>query len=461
MNNELLYKGKKIGVWGLGYIGYSTMANFASKGVSCIGYDINSKKVENINQGRSDSEDSMQYWIGFDTKSLVEKGLIKATNDYNDLLKDDVIVHLICVPTEKNGEPWDEPLLDVANKITDHLIKYKDECEQEYMVVVESTISPDKVDELIKLFEDKGIDIKSVYGNVHLGAAPRRDWFVSPDKTVKTLPRIVGAGSTSGTCEMNDVYNIICDTVISSTGMKEACLVKSVENAYRHLDITFANELSRAYPDINIREVLKLVGTKWNVGTYHPSVGTGGYCIPLAPKYVLRGTKKPEELTLIKRAIESDKEQTELIISKIKDSGYKNIGILGLAYTKNIKVDILSPAKKIAKELKGYGLNVKVNDPYYSNKEIMDLTNCETFDYPDDLDKLDLLLIIDDHDYYKQVSKGLIVNKLKNVKRIIDNVGLFSDLHWDLNDYDETKPNIVYSEVGGENWLKMKKLIEN
>ena len=74
-------------------------------------------------------------------------------------------------------------------------------------------------------------------------------------------------------------------------------MAKSVENAFRQMDITLANQLSLAYPKENIREVLKLVGTKWNVNTYFPGFGTGGYCIPLSSQYVLNQVKKKSSLT--------------------------------------------------------------------------------------------------------------------------------------------------------------------
>ena len=76
---------------------------------------------------------------------------------------------------------------------------------------------------------------------------------------------------------------------------------KKYRNAYRHMEITLANQLSLVYPRESMREVLKLVGTKWNIGTYFPGFGTGGYCIPLSSQYVLREVKRQKKLTYVKR----------------------------------------------------------------------------------------------------------------------------------------------------------------
>jgi len=456
MEKELLYEGKKLAIWGLGYIGVSTMANFAAKGVKCIGYDIKSEVVDRINEGKLPYDDTMFYWIGFDTKPLVEKGLMVATNNPNDLFSDDVIAHLICVPTELDGEPWDDALVYVTENITKF---YTEKFSQtvgvtkyQIGVIVESTISPDKVNDLINIFKVNGIDVMDEGSGIFLGGAPRRDWFVSSDKNLVNLPRVIGATNDVGTIRMNKLYSIICNTVLEASGMKEACLVKSVENAYRHLDITFANELALAYPNVNIREVLRLASTKWNIGLYHPSLGCAGYCIPLAPRYVLRGATYPLELKLIKAAIETDDRQPSILANKIISSDYKNVGILGLAYTKNLKVDILSPTKRIAKILKDFGLDVRINDPFYSEEEIYNKTECATFKYPDDLDTFDVVIIVDDHNQYRQVPKGIIVEKLKKVKRVWDNVGLFLDLKEQINSDSEKE---IYSEIGGANWLNV------
>ena len=70
-----------------------------------------------------------------------------------------------------------------------------------------------------------------------------------------------------------DVLSIVCKKLHAASTYKVSEMVKSIENAYRHMDITLANQLSLAFPKDNIREVLKLVGTKWNVEAFHPELG--------------------------------------------------------------------------------------------------------------------------------------------------------------------------------------------
>ncbi|NOX71363.1 MAG: hypothetical protein GXO64_01560, partial [Candidatus Micrarchaeota archaeon] len=294
---KLLNGEKKIGVWGTGFIGFSSMANFANNGIKVIGYDVVKEKVDMINRGEIPIE-NLEFWLGFSIKELVENGLMRATYDISDMYDKDIAVHMVCIPTEKGGEPFDDILIDVIENIS-KIIKERKENgnnEEAPLVIVESTITPGRSDSVsLRIFKENGLEVGK---DVLYGVAPRRDWFVSPEKSLKKLPRIIGGSTPETTERMKEVLSIIVDTLVPATDHKHAEIVKSVENAYRHMDITFANQLTLAYPNMNVTEILRLAGTKWNIGTFHPSFGTGGYCIPLASKYVIMGAERPEHLTL-------------------------------------------------------------------------------------------------------------------------------------------------------------------
>jgi UDP-N-acetyl-D-mannosaminuronate dehydrogenase len=266
-------------VWGTGYIGFSTMANFAAQGVVCLGTDISDSIVNSINDGKIPVP-NMEYWLGFDTSYLIQSGTMKATMNWKSLLEPDIAVHMIAIPTEKSDQPWDGALTDVTAKIATNIGVREDPP----LVIIESTLTPNKTDTLvIPIFEKNGLKVGK---DILVGVAPRRDWFISPEKNLKSLPRIVGGSTPETTQLMIDVLGIVCDRLIPAPDHRHAEIVKSVENAYRHAEITLANQLTLAYPNLNMTEVLRLVGTKWNVNVYHPSFGTGGYCLG-AEEYVV------------------------------------------------------------------------------------------------------------------------------------------------------------------------------
>ncbi len=434
-----------IGVWGLGYIGYSSMAHFAKEGVKCLGTDIIEERVEQVNRGEATTP-NLDYWIGFDTVPLAESKVMQATTDWERLIKPDVMVHLITIPTELDGKPYHDILKNVVEKIC----KFKGvKTARPPLVIIESTVTPTVVDSLVlPLLEKNGLEVGK---DICIGVAPRRDWFTAADKGLNILPRVVG-GSTPETTElMGEILGIICQNIIKAPDHKHAAIVKSIENAYRQLDIAFANQLTLAYPDMNMKAILEMVGTKWNVNTYRPSFGTGGYCIPLAPQYVLEGAKHPEELTLLQDSLKTDFGQPERVVKSLIARGVKKVGILGIAYTQDLQVHVLSPALQIIKLLEEKGVTVKVNDPYYTQEELKDITGCEPFVFPDGMKEFDTILLGAGHMKYHFIDYTSIIDSLENCTLILDNSDRTIWQELPLPD------SIEYYATGQAHWLEAKK----
>ncbi len=430
---------KKLGVWGLGYIGFSSIAHFAKAGVTCIGTDPLQVRVDDVNKGKA-TIPNLDFWLGFDSRPLAQNGRMKAATDWRKIVQEDVLVHLVTIPTEKDGKPYHEYLKDVITK----LCWYKDiKTEHPPVVVVESTLTPTAADNIvIPLFKKNGLEVGK---DILFGIAPRRDWFTSADKGLSTLPRVVGGTTAETTQIMAEVLGIICKNILKAHDHKHAAIVKSIENAYRQLDITFANQLSLAYPDMDMTSVLKIVGTKWNVNEYHPSFGTGGYCIPLAPQYVLEGAKHPEKLTLLKESLLTDFSQPGVVIESLMKRGVKKVGMLGIAYTGDLKVHALSPAIPIAKALKERGVDIKVHDPYYSPEEISHLTNCDWLSFPEGLEDRDAVIIVSPHMHYKFTNTQDILKSIPNLRLVLDNRGIWNDLPF--------PKEVQYYEAGHAHWL--------
>jgi nucleotide sugar dehydrogenase len=441
LRSKLLQGEYKIAVWGTGYIGFSTMANFASQGVSCLGTDVSERIIATINSGRTPVP-NMEYWLGFDPKYLVDSRMMAATVEWKRVFAPEFAVHMIAIPTEKEDSPWDGALQDVMTKIATHVAKTS----SSPLVIIESTLTPNKTDKLvIPILEKEGLQVGK---DIFLGVAPRRDWFISPEKNLRTLPRIVGGTTPETTNLMTEVLSIVCDRLVPARDHRHAEIVKSIENAYRHMEITLANQLSLAYPTLNMIEVLRLVGTKWNVNIYHPSFGSGGYCIPLSSKYVLEGAERPEYLSLLQDTVSTDSKLPGVIADRIADRGFKNVGILGLSYKGDLKVHVLSPTLRLSKRLMERGLNVRINDPYYTAEEIKKLTGAESFDFPNGLGEFDCILIVAGHRLYKAIPEHTLMAQLKNCKFVLDNL----EETWRTLDWKSA--GIEYHVSGDSNWLR-------
>ena len=417
MNYKNLLKSKKfkIAVWGTGYIGLSTMVYFAKKKIKCIGYDINKEKVKKINSGTLPLKD-LRKWFGFDIRGLVKQNYLKATSNFENLITKEFLVHFIAIPTEKDGKPYYKPLMSVLNNIS----KIKQENKTPPIIIVESTLAPKVSDKKIIPFLKKK---KMIIGkNILLSVAPRRDWFIEGGKNLENLDRVYGSTDKKSTKVTKDVLSIVCKKLHVASSYKVSEMVKSVENAYRHMDITLANQLSLAFPKDNIREVLKLVGTKWNVEAFHPGIGAGGYCIPLSSRYILSQVKNANKLSLLRETVKTDDGMSKLIANSIAKRGLKKIGVLGLSYKGDLKVSVLSKVIPLIKFLIKKKIKVKLYDPYFSNKEIYDAARVKTFSFPKDLPNFDGLILSVDHKQFK-IQKKILEKYLKNCKLIIDHDG--------------------------------------
>jgi UDP-N-acetyl-D-mannosaminuronate dehydrogenase len=195
-------------------------------------------------------------------------------------------------------------------------------------------------------------------------------------------------------------------------------------------------------------EVLRLVGTKWNVGIFHPSLGSGGYCIPLSSKYVLDGAERPEYLTILKEAVTTDSELPSMVADKIADRGFKSVGILGLSYKGDLKVHVLSPTLRISRRLNERQVKVKINDPYYSSDEIKKLTGADTFSFPEGLSEFECIVIVAGHRLYKAVPESRLLHHLTRCKLVLDNL----EETW--RTFDWASSGIEYHISGDSNWLR-------
>src|SRR5438309_2663249 len=366
----------RVAVWGTGFIGLSTMAYFARRGIKCIGYDLAPQIVEEINNGKI-TLTGLQQWLGFSIGPLVKNGLMHATTNVSEILDDPATkVHFIAIPTERNGKPWDGALFDVSKKLSAKKVENGPD-----LVIVESTLAPGQCDNiLVDTLKKSG---RQIPRDFLVAVAPRRDWFDNPGLNLNTIPRVVGGIDEESTKEATSVASIVCSKIVPVSSHRVAELVKSTENSFRALNIAFANALSRSYPNVDVNELISAAATKWNYVAHYPGIGTGGYCIPLAPKYLLEGaTNKGNQLDFLAMINTINESQTDFVSDLVaKALPGSKVGILGLSYKRNLKVHVLSPSLSLAEGLQKKGKEVLIHDPFYSADEVKQIAGVETFNY--------------------------------------------------------------------------------
>lgn len=222
------------GVVGLGYVGLPLAVEKAKAGFKTIGFDIQSAKVDMVNQGHNYIGDV----VDDDLAKLVEAGTLSATKDFSFIKDVDFIA--ICVPT-----PLDIHQEPDISYVKDSVIAISKYLKKGTMVVLESTTYPGTTEELIKPILEEGSGLKCG-DDFYLGFSPER---VDPGNLfykTKNTPKVVGACNEDGAEVISAMYRAVLDgEVFTVTSPAVAEMEKILENTYRNVNIGLVNELSR------------------------------------------------------------------------------------------------------------------------------------------------------------------------------------------------------------------------
>ncbi len=353
----------RIGVVGLGYVGLPLLQAFVRAGFSTIGYDVDPDKVARLMAGESYIQHVPSEWIA---DWLAEKRFA-ATADMSRLSEADAI--LICVPTPLN-ESRDPDLTYVratAEQIAAHLRPGQ-------LVILESTTYPgttrDVIVPLLKTREfEPGQDFFVAY-------SPEREDPGNQDFTASRIPKVVG-GLDPVSLELADLlYSqaVVRTVAVSNCEVAEAC--KILENTYRAVNIALVNELKMLFDrlGIDVWEVIDAAKTKpFGFQAFYPGPGLGGHCIPIDPFYLTWLARRHEMPTrFIELAGEINTAMPRYVLGQVaealNDMGKpvrdSRIGILGIAYKRDIDDPRESPSFKLIELLVARGAVVSYNDPH-------------------------------------------------------------------------------------------------
>ena len=354
----------KIAIIGLGYVGLPLSFQFARSGVSVLGLDIDTKKVDMLNQGRS-------YIRHIPSESVAENlktGAFSASSDFARIREVDAII--ICVPTplNKNREPDISYILDTGRNVARHLRKGM-------LVVLESTTYPGTTDgELREVLEvDSGLEAGRDF---HLAFSPEREDPGNPDSKVATIPKVVGGYTPKCLEKAVALYSKAVKTVVPVSSCRVAEATKILENTFRGINIALVNELKMVYHamGIDIWEVINAAKTKpFGFMPFYPGPGLGGHCIPIDPFYLTwKAREYGQNTRFIELAGEVNTSMPSYVVSQVgealndhkKPIKGSSILVLGLAYKPNVDDDRESPSYVLMEMLHNRGAKVSYYDPY-------------------------------------------------------------------------------------------------
>ncbi|HRH40666.1 MAG TPA: nucleotide sugar dehydrogenase [Pyrinomonadaceae bacterium] len=352
-----------IGVIGLGYVGLPLIVEFSLKGFNGIGFEVDKKKADAINNGES-------YIVDVPSENVqkcLDSGKLKATTDFGELSDCDVII--ICVPTplRKTKDPDMSYILASGKEIQKYMRRGQ-------LVILESTTYPGTTDEVLQpMFEEKGFKLDEDF---LLAFSPERVDPGNPQFLTHNITKVVGGVGKDSTEVSTDLYSQIVDKVhpVSSARVAEAC--KLWENTFRAINIGMANEMAKVCNALNIDswEVVRAAATKpFGFMPFYPGPGIGGHCIPLDPHYLSwKARQHGFDSQFITLAEQINSGMPKYVAGLVRDALNDNeksikgskILILGVAYKKDIDDMRESPALSVIDLLRSRGANVVYHDAF-------------------------------------------------------------------------------------------------
>ncbi|MEI7832239.1 MAG: nucleotide sugar dehydrogenase [bacterium] len=370
MQNNL--SDKKIAVIGTGYVGFPAALFLARAGATVIGVDINHEYVDAINSGKIPvKEEALQ--------ELMDEPGVRARLTAR-LAPCPADVFIIAVPT-----PLLEPkkianlraVITATQSIVPHLRRGN-------LVILESTVPPLTCKKVMTpILEKSGLKVGK---DIYLAHCPERIFPGNVLYEIVNNARVIGAADPVSRRLASELYGTFVKGELYETDDVTAELCKLAENAYRDVNIAFANEIAAVAEGlgINPHEVIAISNRHPRVNIHEPGIGVGGHCIPIDPWFIREADSNNTSMILAARTVND--RMPERIAGKIrevvKDIINPRIVALGVAYKPNAEDMRESPAVRVVELLKKDGYNVKQYDPlvkgfgYNSLKEVCSGAHC-------------------------------------------------------------------------------------
>ncbi|MFC4346735.1 UDP-N-acetyl-D-mannosamine dehydrogenase [Kordiimonas lipolytica] len=349
---------KRISVIGLGYIGLPTAAMFASRKIEVVGVDVNQQTVDTINRGEVHI---VEPDLDMVVRAVVKEGYLRASTK-----PEEAEAFLIAVPTPFKGQNHEPDLsyIKAASRAIAPVLQLGN------LVILESTSPVGATEAMADWLAEARPDLSfpqhaGEASDIRIAHCPER---VLPGKVMQELisnDRVVGGITpVCSKCAVELYKTFVTGDCVIASGPRVAEMAKLTENAFRDVNIAFANELSLICDELNmdVWELIRLANRHPRVNILQPGPGVGGHCIAVDPWFIV--SSAPEQARLIRTAREVNDSKPNWVLNKIraaigahlmenpsKTAADVTVAIYGLAFKPDIDDLRESPALTIAKEL--------------------------------------------------------------------------------------------------------------
>lgn len=366
----------KIAIIGLGYVGLPLARLFATK-YSVVGFDINTDRVQKLNEGHDDtlevSDELLQSALVSENPFTTNKNGLLCSSNLEDIKDANIYIITVPTPVDKNNRPVLTPLVK-ASETVGKVLKKGD------IVVYESTVYPGATEEdCIPVVEHvSGLKFNEDF---FAGYSPER---INPGDKEHTVEKILKVTSGS-TPEIGKIVDEIYKSVITAgthlaPTIKVAEAAKVIENSQRDINIAFVNELAKIFNLMNIdtHAVLEAAGTKWNFLPFKPGL-VGGHCIGVDPYYLAQKAQEygyhPEIILAGRRLNDSmgkyvAEQVVKAMIKKNINVNGAEVLMLGVTFKENCPDVRNTKIVDVIAALEDFGVKVITFDPWANPEEV-------------------------------------------------------------------------------------------
>ena len=366
---EKLSENKAIqSVIGLGYVGLPLAVEFTKAGLKTVGFDIDKRKVDEVNAGRSYIGDV----AGDDLAEVTQSGLLRATDDFSVLSDVDTINIAVPTPLRKTKDPDISYIVAALKEIRKYLHKGQ-------LIILESTTYPGTTEEvMMPILEETGLKAGKDF---FLAFSPERVDPGNENFTTKNIPKVVGGVTPACTELAAMLYSAAGMNPVPVSSTRVAETVKLLEYTFRSVNIGLVNEIAMMCNrmGINVWEVIDAASTKpFGFMPFYPGPGLGGHCIPIDPFYLSWKAKQSGfDARFIELAGMINGDMPEYVVVRVSEAlnnqkkclNGSKILIMGVSYKKDIDDTRESPAYDIIRLLKKKGADIYWNDPFVEKLE--------------------------------------------------------------------------------------------
>ena len=405
-------------VIGLGYIGLPTAAVLAQAGKRVIGVDVQKSVVESVNAGQIPFlEEGLETVVA----GAVARGRLSAQTTVAE-----ADAYIVSVPTPfKEGHSADLGYVEAAARTLAPMLRGGE------LVVLESTAPPGTTEHMAEVILQERPDLTAEPGlpiSLYFSHAPER---VLPGRIMIEMVdnnRILGGTTTEASQLTRDLYESFCRGELLLTDARTAEMAKLSENAFRDVNIAFANELSLIADqlDIDVWELIELANHHPRVNILQPGPGVGGHCIAVDPWFIVDAAPSASKLISTARKVNDSK--PEAVLRKTLDVAERfkapRIAALGIAFKANIDDLRQSPSREIVSRLADSleDGTVMVVEPNIDQlpEELAGRDDVLLAEMDEAVDKADVVLLLVDHAPFRSVDPERLKTKI-----VIDTKGLW------------------------------------